>query len=802
MVNSRTAKNPLSNFVYQGLVHFIVLFIVVFLSISDACSAQVALAWEPNNEADLAGYRVFSRMDGQGFDYNNPIWEGDKTETACTLYGLDDNIIYCFVVRAFDISGNESGDSNEACLHPPPPPLATLENLSISGPESVNEGSTAGYTATATFSDGSTQPATNSSYWTEDSSWASISNSGILTTSLVPNEQTVTITVSYTFDSVTKTAQKLITIEDLSTTLENLSISGPESVNEGSSAGYTATATFSDGSTQPATNSSYWTEDSSWASISESGILTASLVPNEKTVTITASYTFANVTRTTPKTVRIVNIEKDDSDGDGMPDWWENTNRLNRFSDDSGEDSDSDGLNNLAEYENGTNPRASDSDGDGMSDGWETANGLNPVSGDDAWQDRDDDGYTNIEEYCSGTDPNDDSSTPQRPTADAGPEQIVEENTTVILSGSNSNDSDGVITLYEWTQLDGTAVQLSDPYAAQPAFIAPDVGPDGESLSFRLSVEDDCGLRAESTDACVVNVSWVNVSPVADAGPDQTVDEDSTVTLDGSNSGDTDGSIVSYRWTQIGGGISVGLSDPNAVQLSFAAPDVGLEDKSLNFQLTVTDDGGLRSTDTCVVNVSRDDIAPTADAGPDQTVDAGDTVKLDGSNSFDPDDGISSYIWTQTNGIPITLSDPRATQPTFIAPYVGTSAEKVLKFQLTVTDDNGLCQTDGVIVTVRPSSSGSVQTIFDLKCVRKSTSIWLKWSPVADAACYNIYRSLTSAGPFTKMANCHKTSRCSYFDTDVVDGPTYYYVVTSVIQGVESLHSNQASGGQGGRDNW
>ncbi|GAJ01582.1 unnamed protein product, partial [marine sediment metagenome] len=61
---------------------------------------------------------------------------------------------------------------------------------------------------------------------------------------------------------------------------------------------------------------------------------------------------------------------------------------------------------------------------------------------------------------------------------------------------------------------------------------------------------------------------------------------------------------------------------------------------------------------------------PTADAGPDQTVDEGVTVTLDGSNSSDPDNGIASYLWSQIVGSPVTLSDLTATRPTFITPPV------------------------------------------------------------------------------------------------------------------------------------
>jgi hypothetical protein len=90
---------------------------------------------------------------------------------------------------------------------------------------------------------------------------------------------------------------------------------------------------------------------------------------------------------------------------------------------------------------------------------------------------------------------------------------------------------------------------------------------------------------------------------------------------------------------------------------------------------------------------------PNADADPDQTVDEGVAVTLDGSNSSDPDDGIASYLWTQTGGTPVTLSDTSAVQPTFTAPGVDEDGE-ALTFQLTVTDNGGLQSSDTCIVNV------------------------------------------------------------------------------------------------------
>jgi formylglycine-generating enzyme required for sulfatase activity len=89
--------------------------------------------------------------------------------------------------------------------------------------------------------------------------------------------------------------------------------------------------------------------------------------------------------------------------------------------------------------------------------------------------------------------------------------------------------------------------------------------------------------------------------PVANAGADQSVTVDTTVTLDGSGSTDPDNDIVSYLWHQIGGP-TVALTNADAAIAQFTATvTIG---SVLTFELTVTDAGGLQATDTCVITVS------------------------------------------------------------------------------------------------------------------------------------------------------------------------------------------------------
>jgi len=79
--------------------------------------------------------------------------------------------------------------------------------------------------------------------------------------------------------------------------------------------------------------------------------------------------------------------------------------------------------------------------------------------------------------------------------------------------------------------------------------------------------------------------------------------------------------------------------------------------------------------------------APVADAGLDQSVDTLSLVELDGINSSDPDnDTPLTYLWSQTGGTTVSLSDPTAANPSFTAP----DDPDTLTFELIVTDSLGL----------------------------------------------------------------------------------------------------------------
>ena len=275
------------------------------------------------------------------------------------------------------------------------------------------------------------------------------------------------------------------------------------------------------------------------------------------------------------------------------------------------------------------------------------------------------------------------------PMAVAGRDQVVLPGADVTLDGSASQDFDGTITDYAWTQVAGEPVRLRDADAPVVTFTALDTP---GTLTFQLEVTDDAG----QTGAATVEVI-VNQRPVADAGRDYAIGNHLSGTLDASASYDPDGMIAGYRWTQLHG-VPVRLTNGDTAAATFTAP---VDPQYMVFQLTVTDEHGFTHSDIIVVEVFHND-PPLANAGADRVVRPGATIRLDASASMDPDGTLMSYAWEVS--LCVTLDGPcelpvRAADtmtPQLDAPAVPS----LVHILLTVTDDAGALATDTIVLGV------------------------------------------------------------------------------------------------------
>ena len=277
----------------------------------------------------------------------------------------------------------------------------------------------------------------------------------------------------------------------------------------------------------------------------------------------------------------------------------------------------------------------------------------------------------------------------QVPEADAGADQIIELpiNTTTI-TGSGI-DFDGTIASLSWTKISGPdGVTIMSPDSTSTVINNLVAG----IFHFKLTVTDNNGAIATDTMQVTVNEA-AKKAPVADAGINQLITLPvNSVTLTGIGT-DADGTIVSYSWAKISGPAAEVLVSPNASSTLVN----NLAQGFYEFELTLTDNDGLASTDTITVTVN--DMlnkAPFANAGTKKVISLpANSTTLTGSGT-DSDGFITSFFWKKISGPAQAVIE----SPDSAITVINNLVQGGYKFELTVTDNNGAISKDIVQVIV------------------------------------------------------------------------------------------------------
>ena len=285
------------------------------------------------------------------------------------------------------------------------------------------------------------------------------------------------------------------------------------------------------------------------------------------------------------------------------------------------------------------------------------------------------------------------------PTVDVGADFTALSGNQVTITGGAS-DQDGQIVQYTWTRISGPSVTLNDTNTATVNFIAPAVN-QSTQLRLRLTVVDNQGATASDDVFVTINPgAGGNSAPVVNAGPDISAVSGDNVSITGIVS--DDGEIITYIWTQLTGSPSLTLDTPTTPTVSFVAPNVGSV-TAFTLRLTAVDDVAAIGFDEVVVTVTpvtgSANSAPTANAGSNRVVTAGETVSITGSGN-DIDGSVANYQWTQRNGINVVLNNAETSTVSFDAPSVATTSDITLR--LTVTDNLGASGIDDVVITINP----------------------------------------------------------------------------------------------------
>lgn len=143
----------------------------------------------------------------------------------------------------------------------------------------------------------------------------------------------------------------------------------------------------------------------------------------------------------------------------------------------------------------------------------------------------------------------------------------------------DSSDEDGQIIAWQWDFGDGTYAIIQNPTHTYS---------DDGIYDVTLTVIDNNGSMNSTTK----QITILNSPPIADAGPDQIVNN-TLVSFDGTGSSDPDGTIVIYKWYFGDGKSGIGA----VITHNYS------QDGIYTAKLNVTDDDGATDEDTCQITV-------------------------------------------------------------------------------------------------------------------------------------------------------------------------------------------------------
>jgi PKD domain len=312
------------------------------------------------------------------------------------------------------------------------------------------------------------------------------------------------------------------------------------------------------------------------------------------------------------------------------------------------------------------------------------------------------------------------STTNSPPVAVAGPNQTAAVGSKVVLNGSGSSDIDGDPLTFHWALIlvpSGSTAALTGANTVSPTFVVDTAG----KYMAQLVVND--GLFNSNPSS--VTITTQNTAPVANAGSNQVVVSGSLVHLNGSASTDVDGDPLTYQWTLITlpTGSTAALSNPTVVSPTFTADLTGTYVAQL-----VVNDGKVNSTAATVTITTNAVQAPTANAGPNQTVGHGTTVGLSGGGT-DPQGLPLTFKWALTTkpaGSTAVLSSTTVVSPTFVADLPGSYVAQLIV-------NNGFLSSAPSTVTITTTNTPPVSNAGADQNVRVGITVTLDGSGSSDA---------------------------------------------------------------------
>jgi gliding motility-associated-like protein len=261
----------------------------------------------------------------------------------------------------------------------------------------------------------------------------------------------------------------------------------------------------------------------------------------------------------------------------------------------------------------------------------------------------------------------------------------------INLTGTASSSTSTVVST-SWAKTSGPTATLTGTSTLALQVTNMVVG----TYIFTLTVIDNNGKEASDNVQVVVNPVQPNQNPIANAGGtlSLTLPIANPIVIKGSGT-DSDGTIVSYNWTQINGP-QITLQGTTTSDLTISNIT---QDAAYTIRLTITDNEGATGFDDLLIIVfkSANDlkIPPIVSAGPDRIVLLPEnSIEIVGIGS-DEDGIIESFSWDQIAGPSASISTPTENML-----LLSELSQGQYEFSFTVMDDDSLKATDQVMILV------------------------------------------------------------------------------------------------------
>ena len=283
---------------------------------------------------------------------------------------------------------------------------------------------------------------------------------------------------------------------------------------------------------------------------------------------------------------------------------------------------------------------------------------------------------------------------PLAPTASVGPNQTLNEDLLVTLT-SSASDPQSLPLTYQWTLTRpvGSTAALSSATVASPTFVPEIAG----TYVARLIVNNG---YVSSAPVSVTITATVPLAPTAIAGPNQTLRQNSLVTLNGSGT-DPQSLPLTYLWTLTAkpAGSATVLSSTTVANPALTPDRPGTYVAQL-----IVNNGYVPSAAAVVTITANVGAVPVANPGVNQNGSAGVLVSLSGAGSTDGDNDVLTYAWSfvsRPGASAASLTGATTVSPTFIPDQSGNYV-----VQLVVND--GISNSAPASVTITVANRGNV----------------------------------------------------------------------------------------------